>query len=367
MTLIISTRHSLVRHAIVTMMVGIMTAGLPTVATSQYTWDTDAYDRSLTKNPPLDLNPKAVEEAQQRLEDHNRRAETESLVAPLAADRQQWQEHRAELDKRLQQLNAELNDAIAQARRDAKIRGWATFFQLVALGAAWAQQFVPQPPGAASADQTPTDLEPLADGLHMREQYQRVIEVCEGGTCQPVEIRQIINEALMPAGSGDSSDMRQMSSLLHQVASKLPSSNDVVIRYDIETESLSLQDVPPAGTFSSLASERPVSHRANTTGQPAIEAGVGAQVIKVSKHLAKVIKKQINKGKKVHFDTWKAHYNKHKNKFPEYKNAEEYRNSVIKFVKSPPLEPKLYAVPMVIPCTTIPKQIRSLLRINMEE
>ena len=135
MTLIISTRHSLVRHAIVTMMVGIMTAGIPTVATSQYTWeDTNAYDESLTKNPPSDLNPKAAREAQQTLEDHHRRAETESLVAPLAADRQQWQERRAELDKRLQQLNAELNDAIAQAKRDAKIRGWATFFQLIALG-----------------------------------------------------------------------------------------------------------------------------------------------------------------------------------------------------------------------------------------
>ena len=338
----VSPLRASARRAVALMIIGIVIAGLPSVAAPQFTWpNPDAYDDSLGKTPPPDVDPKAVREAQQTADDRRRRAETQELTALLEDDRQEWQKRKAELDQKLQELDEELAEAIAQAQRDAVIRNVVAFFDLVATAAHLAQQFAPESP--TPTDQTPTDSTPPADGLHIQEQYQGIIEVCEGGMCRPVEMRQIINELIRT--SGDSPDIPQMRGQLHQVAAKLPSSNDVVVRYDIETESLSLQEVTPVRTPSSLASERPVSPGINSTVPPVTEAGLAKVGIEAGKVLTKGIRKlwkRATPSKKKSIPETRvakkmdAHWKKHKNEFPEFKNAEEYARAAKEFIEKPP-------------------------------
>ncbi len=250
MTSIISPLHPLPCRGIAgVMLIGIVLAGSPGVATPRFTLNIDAADKALKENLPpsyredplgtAEREAGQAREARQRLRDAKLRAETQEVVAPLEADRQRWRElyaESAEIHKEFAERRAELDEELARvidlAKQDEPLHAWAKFLQVVSLTLALAQEFVPEspppettatgqtPPETAPANQTPTDSTPPQDGWHMREQYQGTIEVCKDGTCRLIEMQQVIREATEPLA--DVKEAAQMRSQLRQIAAGLP-------------------------------------------------------------------------------------------------------------------------------------------------
>lgn len=222
MTLLVSSRHPLA-HRIVVLMIGvIIMAGIPSVAAPQYTFDASAFDESIRKIPSSDNDSNAAPKARQQLRDADRRAKTGEFVSLLEADRQQWQERKAEFDGKLQKLNQELKDSIALAQRDAKIRAWAKAVRLIGMAAVLVAEMASAPPAEATT-QAPRETPPPKDGLHLQEQYQRAIILCDGGVCETIDMRQYINEVVQPMGRLDDAAVQKFRNKLHQAVSKLPS------------------------------------------------------------------------------------------------------------------------------------------------
>ena len=205
-------RHTEVRLAITMMSLIAIVVGTPGISTSWEFTGTAYFDHADESGIGRRQDPYHGSDLRQAWEDAKRRADTQAMRAMLEADRQAW--------RRLsQRLDEELARVIAQAERDAPLQAWITFLQLVSLSASLAQQIVSE---STPAEQTATDLEPPADGLHVREQYQRVIIFCRDGECRMIEMQQLINEAIKPPTGVENPDIRQMGSQLHQAAAKLP-------------------------------------------------------------------------------------------------------------------------------------------------
>ncbi len=223
--------HSILTR-IVSPLLGIMLAvapGINPVAVAQDitydNFDVEEFRYSYDQVTPPDITTEDILRFERALEDAIRGTETQEVADKLKAAAEHWRS----LSK---QLDEELEAVARQERRDAKVRSVATFFHLVAAAASVVDAFASKAP--TPADQAPTDSTPspaglhTPAGLHIQEQYQRTINFCEDGTCQPIEIQQmkmesIINEAIMPSGGAEDSAIHHMRSKLNQSADKFPS------------------------------------------------------------------------------------------------------------------------------------------------
>ena len=164
--------------------------------------------RSILEETPILGGPSSEELHKRRdtLDDIKRQNETSQVVKLLRGDQEEWRQSAQKFDE-------ELRGVIALAQRDEKIRAIAHFFRVFGELASLAALALADKSPGKSLDSSPP---------------HRVIEVCEGGTCQPVEIQQIkmesiINEAITPLGGADDSVIRQIRGSLDQAAATLPS------------------------------------------------------------------------------------------------------------------------------------------------
>ena len=205
-------RLPMLRQVIAVLLLIVMALGAPGSAMAA------EFDLDRLRATPLPSKTNLAEEmirADQNARDNMRQKRVDELGQLLARDRKKWQDLRQQLDRELADVIEQANE---HAQRDAAIRSWITFFQLVGLGASIAQRFVPEMP----AGQSTPEAGDSPDGTHVKEQYQRDVKFCKDGICREIETQKIINEVFTPAAGAKSPEARQWASDLHQAAARLP-------------------------------------------------------------------------------------------------------------------------------------------------
>ena len=96
--------------------------------------DVDKSRKFLKEMSPLDVEIEEARRDQERaMQAAMRRAKTQTITHALESDKEEWRDL-------VQRLDQELEKVDAQAERDAQLRAWATFFQIVSLSASLIQE-----------------------------------------------------------------------------------------------------------------------------------------------------------------------------------------------------------------------------------
>lgn len=173
--------------------------------------DVNEFYKTLEKisQPVIDLEK--GKNAIRRGEDIKRRTETEQVVEALDNVKQEWRDL-------VQQLDKELKEVFVRAERDAGLQAWAKFFQVLSIVVSLASE-----ESKSKATVAPSESAQPKDGLHIREQYQRVIKLCKDGKCETIDLREVINRASKASAGLKDTDVLQIQNRLLQATAILPS------------------------------------------------------------------------------------------------------------------------------------------------
>ena len=140
--------------------------------------------------PTVDEAVRAVE----ALDEHARKRDRDERAADRRAFVASVERTTTELET---VQNRRLNETVDLARRDAERRKWSRFVSWLGDGfmAFGGQKMAKASAAEASA---PVGNEVPADGLRVKHEYQRIIELCEGGECKRIRLDLFREVGLLP-------------------------------------------------------------------------------------------------------------------------------------------------------------------------